>query len=369
MSAGELSQIPFTDLRLSSGDLEAVAETLRSGWLTMGPRTAEFEAAFAEHLGRQARGGRDRAAPRPCTWPTWPPGSGPGDEVIVPSFTFAATAAAVLYCGATPGVRRHRRPRGPRDRPRRRRGHDHASAPRRWPACTSPATRRRRTASPSCATDHGLALIEDVAHAPSATLDGRKLGTIGLAGALLVLLQQDPGDRRGRPAGHRRRRRGRPGAQPPLARDDVGHLGPPLRAHRHLRRDRPGLQLPPRRAALGAGAVAPGAPGGGHRGAPRAWCASYRERLGGLDGLLAALRGRGRGRLVLLRDAGDGARPRAPRRVPRPPVRDATACRPASSTRPSTSSRPTASGFPRRGAAAHRAAPPAARSPSRSTRT
>ena len=44
-------EIPLFDLRLEPEDFEAVAEALRSGWLTMGPRTAEFETAFAEQLG------------------------------------------------------------------------------------------------------------------------------------------------------------------------------------------------------------------------------------------------------------------------------------------------------------------------------
>ena len=44
-------ELPLFDLQLQPQDLEAVAETLRSGWLTLGPRTAAFEEAFAAHLG------------------------------------------------------------------------------------------------------------------------------------------------------------------------------------------------------------------------------------------------------------------------------------------------------------------------------
>ena len=44
-------EIPLFDLRLQEEDVQAVLDVLRSGWLTMGPRTAEFERAFAEHLG------------------------------------------------------------------------------------------------------------------------------------------------------------------------------------------------------------------------------------------------------------------------------------------------------------------------------
>ena len=48
---GAFPELPLFDLQLQPQDLEAVAETLRSGWLTLGPRTAEFEEAFAAHLG------------------------------------------------------------------------------------------------------------------------------------------------------------------------------------------------------------------------------------------------------------------------------------------------------------------------------
>ncbi len=94
-------ELPLFDLRLQPQDLEAVAQTLRSGWLTMGPRTAAFEEAFAAQLGA-----RHAIAVSSCTAALHlaylAARAGPGDEVIVPSFTFAATAAAALYCGATP---------------------------------------------------------------------------------------------------------------------------------------------------------------------------------------------------------------------------------------------------------------------------
>ena len=93
--------VPLFDLRLTEGDLEAVADTLRSGWLTMGPRTQAFEEAFAEQLGC-----KHAVAVSTCTAALHlaylAAGVGPGDEVIVPAMTFAATATAVLYCGGTP---------------------------------------------------------------------------------------------------------------------------------------------------------------------------------------------------------------------------------------------------------------------------
>jgi perosamine synthetase len=86
-----------------TGDDEwrATAECLRTGWLTQGPKVAEFERAFAErHDVRHA------LATTSCTTALHlilaALGVGPEDEVIVPSFTWVATANAVLYCGARP---------------------------------------------------------------------------------------------------------------------------------------------------------------------------------------------------------------------------------------------------------------------------
>jgi len=174
-------ELPLFDLRLQPQDLEAVAETLRSGWLTMGPRTAAFEELFAEHLGA-----RHAIAVSSCTAALHlaylAANVGPGDEVIVPSFTFAATAAAVLYCGATPVfaeiVSRENPSIDPDDVER-------LITPRTKAVCAvhfagyAAAVDRLK----ALCDERGIALIEDVAHAPSASLDGRKLGTWGLAGA------------------------------------------------------------------------------------------------------------------------------------------------------------------------------------------
>ncbi len=174
-------ELPLFDLRLAPEDLDAVAETLRSGWLTLGPRTEAFEQAFAAHLGA-----RHAIAVSSCTAALHlaylAAGVGPGDEVIVPSFTFAATAAAVLYCGATPVfaeiVSRARPSLDPDDVCAR-------ITPRTKAVCVvhyggyAAAADRLKT----LCDEHGIALIEDVAHAPSATLGSRALGTWGLAGA------------------------------------------------------------------------------------------------------------------------------------------------------------------------------------------
>lgn len=80
---------------------QATREPLMSGWLTQGPKVAAFEKAFAErHAVKHA------LATTSCTTGLHlilaAMGIGPGDEVIVPAFTWVATANVILYCGATP---------------------------------------------------------------------------------------------------------------------------------------------------------------------------------------------------------------------------------------------------------------------------
>jgi perosamine synthetase len=80
---------------------QAVRESIMSGWLTQGPKVAAFEKAFAKH-----HGVKYAIATTSCTTGLHlalaAMGIGPGDEVIVPAFTWVATANVVLYCGATP---------------------------------------------------------------------------------------------------------------------------------------------------------------------------------------------------------------------------------------------------------------------------
>ncbi|MDX2085159.1 MAG: DegT/DnrJ/EryC1/StrS family aminotransferase [Candidatus Melainabacteria bacterium] len=80
---------------------EATRSCYETGWLTQGPQVAAFEAAFAKQ-----HGVRHAIATTSCTTGLHlalaAMGVGPGDEVIVPAFTWVATANVVLYCGATP---------------------------------------------------------------------------------------------------------------------------------------------------------------------------------------------------------------------------------------------------------------------------
>lgn len=173
--------LPLFDLRLEEPDLRAVAETLRSGWLSMGPRTQAFEEAFAAQLGA-----KHAVAVSSCTAALHlayaAAGVGPGDEVIVPSYTFTATASAVLYCGGTPVFADIIGP------------HDLSVDPDEVRRLITPRTKAvvavhfAGYAAPvdrlaDLCAEHDVVLIEDAAHSPSATLHGRKLGTFGLAGA------------------------------------------------------------------------------------------------------------------------------------------------------------------------------------------
>ena len=93
--------LPLTDLQLTEDDVAAYLGVLESGWLTMGPRTREFEAAFAERFGapHAVAVSSGTAALHLSLLAS---GIGPGDEVLVPAMTFVAGPAAVRYCGARP---------------------------------------------------------------------------------------------------------------------------------------------------------------------------------------------------------------------------------------------------------------------------
>jgi perosamine synthetase len=96
-----IHDIPFAKPEFDQAEVQAVAEVLASGWATQGPRVARFEELFAERVGA-----RYAVAASSCTTAMHLglllAGVGPGDEVIVPSYTFIATANVVLYTGATP---------------------------------------------------------------------------------------------------------------------------------------------------------------------------------------------------------------------------------------------------------------------------
>jgi perosamine synthetase len=93
--------LPYGRQEISDADVAAVAEALCSGWLTTGPRVAQFEQAFARHCGA-GEGVAVNSGTAALHAAMRALGVGPGDEVIVPAITFVASANAALYEGATP---------------------------------------------------------------------------------------------------------------------------------------------------------------------------------------------------------------------------------------------------------------------------
>src|SRR6516165_6983543 len=91
-----LSEVEFDEREFTS-----ILDALDSEWITAGPRTERFEKAFADFVGAS-----DAIAVSNGTAALFLAlkalGIGSGDEVLVPSLTFVATAAAVIHCGAEP---------------------------------------------------------------------------------------------------------------------------------------------------------------------------------------------------------------------------------------------------------------------------
>ena len=93
--------IPFSPPRIDELTIKAVEEVLRSGWITTGPRTKEFERQLAAYCGVErviALNSWTNACELVLRWF----GVGPGDEVILPAYTYCATANIVMHVGAKP---------------------------------------------------------------------------------------------------------------------------------------------------------------------------------------------------------------------------------------------------------------------------
>jgi dTDP-4-amino-4,6-dideoxygalactose transaminase len=93
--------IPFSPPRIDKKIVDAVVETLYSGWITTGQRTKKFEqmlTVFGGHHSTLCVNSATSGLELMLRWF----GVGEGDEVIVPAFTYAATANVVVHCGATP---------------------------------------------------------------------------------------------------------------------------------------------------------------------------------------------------------------------------------------------------------------------------
>lgn len=173
-------RVPLADLDYGEQEEEAVLKVLRSKWLTMGAVTQEFEAQFAASVGTRyalAVSNATEALHLACL----ALGIGPGDEVITPSLSFVATSNAVLYTGADV---RLADVIGPGDLTI-----DPQEIERRITTRTKAIIVMHYAGYPcrmeeilSVANRHGLPVIEDAAHAPGASLNGKSLGTWGAVG-------------------------------------------------------------------------------------------------------------------------------------------------------------------------------------------
>src|SRR5215217_3436873 len=174
-------KVPLADVRVPEEDIAAVSEAYRSGWLSMGPRTEELEAALCTYTGA-----RHALAVANCTaglhLMNLAAGLGPGDEVIVPSLTFVATVNAVAYTGATPvfaeiaGL----------DAPwLSAEAAERAITPRTKAiaSMTYAGHPGETEALAALARERGLLLLEDAAHGAGTRIAGRHVGTFGAAGA------------------------------------------------------------------------------------------------------------------------------------------------------------------------------------------
>jgi dTDP-4-amino-4,6-dideoxygalactose transaminase len=170
------TRIPFARPDIGEAEIAEVVDTLRSGWLTTGPKTRRFEEEFAASVGVPYALGTSS-----CTGAMHiglaALGLAPGDEVILPTMTFAASAHVIIHCGARPvfvdidpetltlDVAAAEAAITPRTR-----GIvavHYAGRP-----CDLPALRRLCDA-------RGLFLVEDCAHAVGASLDGKACGAWG----------------------------------------------------------------------------------------------------------------------------------------------------------------------------------------------
>jgi len=174
--------VPLAAPLLLESELQEAIDAYRSGWLCMGPRTAELEASMCAYTGAEhaiAVSSCSAALHIACV----AAGLGPGDTAIVPSLAFAATVNAIAVTGATP------------------RFAEVAAIERPWlsaaaaEALIEPSTKAIVAMSygghpgeiaelAELAERRGLALIEDAAHASGSWQDGRHVGTFGVAGAL-----------------------------------------------------------------------------------------------------------------------------------------------------------------------------------------
>ncbi len=170
------SFLPFAQPEIGEEEIAEVVATLRSGWVTTGPKTKQFEADFAAFLGGGVEAIAVNSATAGLHLALEAVGVGPGDEVITTTHTFTATAEVIRYLGADPVF-------------------VDVSAETLCidaDAIEKAITPRTRAIMPvhfggraadmgriiAIAKKHGVRIIEDAAHALPATSDGQLVGTL-----------------------------------------------------------------------------------------------------------------------------------------------------------------------------------------------
>jgi dTDP-4-amino-4,6-dideoxygalactose transaminase len=171
-----MRSIPISRPAISQTEVSAVVDVLRSGQLAQGAVVAAFETAFAGYIGTRYAVATSSGTTA-LHLALLAHGIGPGDEVIVPPFSFVASANAIRYTGATPVF-------ADIDK-------DTLNlSPRAVRACVTHRTRAivavHLYGSPcdkaeldDISTEYGLALVEDACQAHGAEFDGRRVGTFG----------------------------------------------------------------------------------------------------------------------------------------------------------------------------------------------
>ena len=172
------SFLPFSKPSVSDADISAVVETLKSGWITSGPKVAEFEMAFCRYTGASASVALSSATAGMHLL-LKALDIGPGDEVVTPSMTWVSTVNLIVLAGATPVFA----------------DIDNDTmmvTPEALERCITPRTRlivpvhfagAPADMSPirKMATDNHIFLVEDAAHALGTEYQGEKIGLRGTA--------------------------------------------------------------------------------------------------------------------------------------------------------------------------------------------
>jgi len=164
--------LPFSKPSIGEEEIREVSDCLRSGWITTGPRTVQFEKDFAAYTGaKHALALSSGTAALHCIY--WSLDLKPGDEVICPSLTWPATANMVLALGAKvvfADIDRATRQVDPKDAARRITKRTRAIVPVHFAGAP---------ADLDALKVHGLPLIEDAAHSVGTEYKGRRIGSHG----------------------------------------------------------------------------------------------------------------------------------------------------------------------------------------------